>query len=696
MKASETNFLKFLQGTKQFIIPIYQRKYSWTLQQCRQLWNDIVRVAEDEETKGHFVGSIVYIEKGLYQISAVPQLLVIDGQQRITTLTLFLLALGNAIEESGQKHEITKKKIMNYYLVNSEEEGELYYKLLLTHTDKDTLVSLLTDKAMPEEYAQRVYENYHFFVEMIKKSRIDLNKLYQGILKLIIVDISLDRDHDNPQLIFESLNSTGLDLSQADLIRNYVLMSLDPKEQTALYYDYWYPMEKSIGNLNDTTLFDRFMRDYLTIKTGKIPNKNNVYSAFKEYVTHQQRGTIQEIVKDIYRYFQYFVKLVFQTEEDKEINQVLQDINTLKVDVSYPFLLEVYDDYHHQLLSKSEFISVLKLVESYVFRRAICGIPTNSLNKTFATMGKEINKERYLESVLAIFLLKDTYKRFPNNEEFMSALVVKDVYHFRNRNYLLRKLENYHRKEIVDIESYTIEHIMPQNKNLSPEWRQELGVNWEEIHKTYLHTLGNLTLTKYNSELSDRPFREKREIEGGFADSPLRLNKRLRRLEVWNEQEIKERAKELAELALSVWEYPQLPEDVLAKYSNQKKPSEIVTYTIADYAEYLRGDLLSLFEQLRKRICNLDSSVREEFKKLYIAYKVTTNFVDIVPQRNRLKLCLNIPFNEIHDPKGICKDVTHLGKWGNGDVQVSIASVDEMEDVMYLIMQAFEKHRDEM
>lgn len=695
MKASETNFLKFLQGTKQFIIPIYQRKYSWTIQQCRQLWNDIVRAAEDEEVQGHFVGSIVYIEKGLYQISAVPQLLVIDGQQRLTTLSLLLMALARAIEESGKPHDITKKKIMNYYLVNNEEEDDLYYKLLLTKSDKDTYIQLLADKELSDDYSQRIVDNYNFFANAIRKSGIDLNKLYRGISKLIIVDIALDRDHDNPQLIFESLNSTGLDLSQADLIRNYVLMQLEPKEQNELYMDYWYPMEKGFGDLNDSALFDRFMRDYLTVKTGRIPNINRVYSNFKEYVQSQKGRHIKEIVADIYRFSQYFVKLAFQKEKDKEINEVLADINTLKVYVSYPFLLELYDDYENGKLSKGDFIAILKLVESYVFRRAICGVPTNSLNKTFANLSREIDKENYLESVRAAFLLKEGYRRFPNDEEFVRELVIKDVYNFRNRNYLLRKLENHNRKEIIDIESYTIEHIMPQNKNLSPDWRKDLGENWEEIHKTYLHTLGNLTLTRYNSELSDRPFREKRDMEGGFADSPLRLNRGLAKVEVWNKEEIEKRAQSLAKLALEIWEYPQLPEAVLEKYKRSPEDNQGAVYTLADHTENLQGDLLNLFEHLRKRILNLDSSVREEAKKLYIAYKTATNFVDIIPRKTKLQLSLNIPFDEIHDPRGVCRDVTHLGRWGNGDVEVTLSSFDEIDYVMSLIKQAFEKHRDE-
>lgn len=694
MKAVETNLLKFLQGTKQFIIPIYQRKYSWTINQCRQLWNDIVRAAEDEEVKGHFVGSIVYIERGLYQISSVPQLLVIDGQQRMTTLTLFLLALGKAIEESGQTWDITKKKIMNYYLVNNEEDGDLYHKLILTKSDKGTLINLVLDKKLPEEYSVRVMENFNFFLESIKNSGIDLNKLNKGISKLIVVDISLDRDHDNPQLIFESLNSTGLDLSQADLIRNFVLMRLEPKEQTDLYTEYWYPMERSFGNLNDSAIFDRFMRDYLTVKTGKIPNIQDVYSVFKDYVYQQDGQSVHEIVADIYRFSKYFVYLAFQTEKDKGINQVLEDINTLKVDVSYPFLLEIYDDYVQESLPKEDFISILKLVEAYVFRRAICGVPTNSLNKTFATISKEIDKSNYLESTIVAFLNKDSHRRFPKNEEFINELTVKDVYNFRTRNYLLRKLENFNRKEIVDIESYTIEHIMPQNPNLSVEWRQDLGTDWEEIQNTYLHTLGNLTLTRYNSELSDKPFTVKRDMDGGFADSPLRLNRGLGKLSVWNKDEITKRARSLADQAVKVWEYPNISDETLLKYSKKGSGSEIVTYTIADHPE-LQGEMMVLFEELSKRICNLDSSVRMEFKKLYIAFKTTTNFVDIVPQKSKLRLSLNMAFHEIIDPQGICKDVSKLGRWGNGDVEIGVSSIDEVEYTMFLIKQSFENHRDD-
>ncbi|MGG6241773.1 GmrSD restriction endonuclease domain-containing protein [Nodosilinea sp. AN01ver1] len=845
MKATEVNLLKFLKQPNQFVIPIYQRTYSWTLKQCQQLWTDIIRVAQDEDVSGHFVGSIVYIEAGLYQVASVPQLLVIDGQQRLTTISLLLSALGKAIGASAEEDlEITRRKLENYFLFNNEEEGDDRYKLSLTQGDRETFIRLIEERELPKEASKRVLENYQYFESQIRRGGVDLNTLYQGLGKLIIVNISLDRDRDNPQLIFESLNSTGLDLSQADLIRNYVLMGLPTREQEEVYNRYWYPMEETFGGAEQSGQFDRFMRDYLTLKSrvGTIPNIRDVYNSFKAYIDKQSGVPVADIMADVYRYSKYYARLALGQESDPDINRALQDINTLRVEVSYPFLLEVYEDYSQNTLSKEEFIQVLRLVESYVFRRVICGIPTNSMNKTFANLGREIDREHYLESIKLAFVRKDSYKRFPSDQEFRQEFVVKDIYNFRSRSYLLRKLENHQRpKELADPENYTIEHILPQNPRLSEAWRSDLGEQWKEVQAKYLHTIGNLTLTGYNPEYSDRPFQEKRDMACGFKVSPLFLNQGLGQIEKWDETEIKDRAAKLAEWAVQIWTYPdvevatqepdvadilaqifpreedlqaakqyiqevvdqigydkiehilaitgrsdndalsvtlgqwlvlrfrrkaggmealfaldieenqtcegiviekreafsqrwsgdktiylatiswnsqvQLPQDFLeawlsairyayqvfkgwnsSSYMNYHQPAlaqELVAETERSrHAEYLQGEMGELFEALRKRILNLDPSVREEFKKLYIAYKTSTNFVDVVPQRSRLRLSLNMKFDEINDPKGLCRDVTDLGRWGNGDVEIGFDSMAQLNDVMALIQQAFEKHSD--
>ncbi|MEH1935383.1 MAG: DUF262 and DUF1524 domain-containing protein [Nostoc sp.] len=690
MKATETNFLKFLEGKHQFIIPIYQRTYCWTLKQCQQLWNDIVRTGSDEKASGHFIGSVVYIDRGLYHVTSVPQLLVIDGQQRLTTLSLLLAAFGKALEETEAKLETSRRKIESYYLFNKEEEGEEQYKLLLTQSDKDTFIRQIEDCELPATVSPRIKENYQFFENQIRKQEIDLNILYNGIKKLIIVDISLDRYRDDPQLIFESLNSTGLDLSQADMIRNYVLMGLEPKEQEQIYNSYWFPMEQSFDKNASTEQFDRFIRDYLTLKSpvGSIPNIRDVYRSFKVYVQAKKGTSIKDIVEDVYCYSKYFVKMAFEQEADLEIKQVLADINTLKVDVAYPFLLEVYDDYAQNILKREEFISILRMVEAYVFRRAVCGIPTNSMNKNFATISREIDRENYLESLQIALIRKGAYQRFPDDEEFRREFVVKDIYKFRNRNYLFRKLENYQRKELVNIEEYTVEHIIPQNLKLSLEWQADLGEDWKEIQAKYLHTIGNLTLTGYNPELSDRPFIEKRDMQnGGFADSPLRLNQGLRNLKHWNEIEINKRAVLLANNAVKIWSFPAVNLE-----TENLKVNQILR---SHHAETLQGETLKLFEVIRLRILNLDASVREDFKKHYIAYKITTNFVDIVPQKSGLRLSLNLRFDEINDPKGLCKDITNVGHWGNGDVEIKLSSLDQIEDVMFLVRQGFNKYSDD-
>ncbi|QWR77894.1 DUF262 and DUF1524 domain-containing protein [Candidatus Magnetomonas plexicatena] len=688
MKAQAVNLMNYLKGPKQFIIPIYQRTYSWTRKECAQLWDDIIKAGSDDKISGHFIGSVVYIERGIYQVSSIPQLLVIDGQQRLTTLFLLLAAFGRALQSSSESLDVTKKKIDNYFLLNIEEDGELHYKLILTQTDTDTLKCLIDDKELPEQKSVRISENNDFFVERIKSSGITLETIYKGISKLIIVDIALDRSHDNPQLIFESLNSTGLELSQADLIRNYILMRLEPGEQSEIYNKYWYAMEKRFGQTAYITQFDRFMRDYLTLNLGRIPIIGEVYHDFKIHAQTRHNESIKYIVADINHFSKCFVAMALEQEQDKQLLEAFQNLNNLKVDVAYPFLLELYDDYSKNILNKDEFIEIVQLIESYVFRRAICGIPTNSLNKTFATLCKESNKSDYLMSFKAVMALKDSYRRFPIDDEFMRELKTKDLYNFRSRNYWLRKLENHNHKENINTEELTIEHIMPQNKNLPIEWQNELGVNWKQIQEQYIHTLGNLTLTGYNSELSDRPFLEKRDMQGGFADSHLRLNKTLATLEHWNEDEIKNRAESLARLAVQVWTYPAVPDDVLIIYKEKEQPKEHV-YTLADHS-YLTGEILELFNNLRRRILNLDASVKEEILKLYIAYKTETNFVDVVPQKNRLRLSLNMSFNEIDDPKGLCRDITGIGRWGNGDIQVGISSSEQLDDVMYLIKQSFQ------
>lgn len=691
MKATEAKLLEFFKRSPQFVVPIYQRTYSWTEKECRQLWNDIMRAGRDKAIPAHFVGSIVYVEKGIYQVAVQTSLLVIDGQQRLTTVTLLIEALARSLNGAEPLDGFSAKKLRNYYLLNPEEDGELGYKLLLSQTDKESLIALLNQQAAPPDPSIRIDANFRLFSKLIAEAKEDLTTLCMGLAKLMVVDISLDRESDNPQLIFESLNSTGRELSQADLIRNFILMGLEPELQSRLYRQYWRPIEIDFGQEGYAAHFDGFMRHFLTVKTGEIPNVRAVYDEFKKHAQTQSvaEAGVEALMADIRTFAGHYCAMALGKEPDRTLREAFQDLRELKVDVAFPLLLELYSDYALEALSKDELLEAVRLVEAYVFRRAICAIPTNSMNKTFAGFGRSLKKDRYLESIQSSFLLLPSYRRFPSDEEFERDLQHRDLYNFRSRSYWLRRLENHARKERVAVDEYTIEHILPQNENLSPEWKDDLGPEWQRVQQTWLHTLGNLTLTGYNSELSDHPFVSKRDMKGGFADSPLRMNEGLAGLDRWTEETITERARRLAAKAVKVWRAPKLEASILAQYQT----SAVTTggYNISHHPHLEDGPMRELFEAFRHEVLALDPVVTEEFLKLYVAYKAETNFVDVVPQAARLRLSLNMQFAEVNDPRGFCEDVTGRGRWGNGNVSVGLGSADDLAYVMGLVRQSFEK-----
>ncbi|WP_318471996.1 DUF262 and DUF1524 domain-containing protein [Photobacterium leiognathi] len=693
MKATESRLFKFLQKSAQFIIPIYQRHYSWTQNQCEQLLNDIVR-AGTTDLEAHFIGSVVYVERGLYSHSDVPQLLVIDGQQRLTSTTLLIAALVSELSVRGADNTpviegTNAKKLKKYYLCNDAEDGDLYYKLLLTKADDKELRAIIDcDVTHDDDATSRVIQNYQFFKEKLGRlSNDQVSEIYLGLQKLLIVDIALDRERDNPQLIFESLNSTGLDLSQADLIRNFVLMGLEPKQQNVLYERYWFPMESDFGNGEYSWLFNQFMRDYLTLKTNKPPRINDVYEAFKKYVSSSHLD-IEDVVADVRKHAQFYIAFSLEQEKEQKLLEAFQDLNAYKVDVSYPLILELYHDYDSQILTLDEFIECVRLIESYVFRRYVCDIPTNSLNKTFASFARSIRKSSYLESFKAELVSLTSYRRFPSDSELNRCLQHKDMYNVRSRAYWLRRLENFDKKERISVENYTIEHVLPQNKKLSSQWQLALGDDWQSIQEEYVHTIGNLTLTGYNSELSDRFFTEKRDMEGGFASSPLTLNQSLRSHETWNKDSIQARSKLLADKMQTVWRYPSLSAEILEKY--QAQPTEKTAYTLSDHPYIAVGSSKELFQVFSQKVMSLDENVKQEFLKLYVAFKLDTNFVDVVPQASGLRLSLNCKFTEIHDPKKLCRDVTNLGRWGNGDVEYKITELSDIPYAVQLIQQVID------
>lgn len=694
MKAVDANLLTLLKASSQFVVPIYQRVYSWEDAECEQLWQDIVRAGQNDNLGAHFTGSIVYVSKGSATNTAAEPDLIIDGQQRVTTVSLILAALASRLEQlPADQQEVhdgfSPQKIRNRYLLDENEDDERRFKLLLSQQDRDALIAVVQGFPAPEGSTSRVVNNFDFFAKKLSSPDCDLGVVCRGLEKLVVVDVKLERGVDNPQLVFEAMNSTGKKLTQADLIRNFVLMDLAPSEQAALYAQYWRPMELRFSS-GDEAQFDAFMRHYLTIKTGKIPRIWDVYDAFKTFaMSRAQHGeSIESLVLELSEYARRYQRLALGAERDSvALRAAFKEIELIKADVVYPFLLVLYTDYEAGLLTEAEFVELMQFITSYVFRRVVCKIPTNSLNKTFATLANEIRPDRYTESVYAALLKLESYRRFPTDEEFRSALTSSDVYNFRRRSYLLRKLENRGRKEPVSIEEYTIEHILPQNPDLSKPWRDELGEDWKKVQERYLHTLGNLTLTGYNSEYSDHPFQKKRDMPGGFAESPLQLNKGLGQLDTWTETEIIARANRLAEEALQLWPAPVVSPEALAQYRPEPTEDE---YSIHDHPHLLEPTRRELFEKFSTAVLALDPVITRQFLKLYVAFKAETNFVDVIPQKGRMLLVLNIPPEVLNDPRELCRNIAGIGRWGNGDIEVGLDESSDFEYVVGLVRQAFE------
>ncbi len=677
MKADATTLLNFIKDNQknQLVIPIYQRLYSWEKEQCKQLWDDIIKIGGNDKMDGHFIGSILYVLDGITHSNNI--LLIIDGQQRLTTITLLLTALRDHWSDRC-------KEIEDHYLINSDKDGDKKFRLILSESDKDTPLSLIDkDRRKPSEPSSKIVENFKLFEEWVSKNTNQLETIFKGLEKLMIVYIALKKEKYDPQLIFESMNSKGMELAQTDLIRNYILMGLEPEKQETFYKKYWRAIEEDFKQ--NETLFNQFVRHYLTIKT-KIPNINKVYEAFKRY--QQERGIETEaLLQDLQKYCGYFCQIAFKKEADKDLNKALGFLVDLERDVIYPLLLELYSDYSDGVLSKDDFIPIIVLIESYLCRRAVCGLGANSLNKVFPSFAKHIQKDQYFKSLKAHFGSLTEKQRFPNNDEFKKLFITIDFYRFRKNRYFFERLEIFDTEEPVNTKGLTIEHIIPQK--LTEEWERDLGENFQAIHDKYLNTIGNLTLTGYNHEYSNKSFQEKQGMEKGFKDSPLRLNQSLRDLESFGEEEIKKRANDLADLALKIWTYPKLDAETLEKYKPKKDKKEKEVYDLNSYK--FGSHSRELFDILSKEIKALDERITESFMKAYIAYKFKTNFVDIVVQTKDLKLYLNMKFNELQDEKNLASDATNKHHNGNGDIEIKLETKENIPYCLGLIKQALEK-----
>ena len=575
MEAHNASLLDLLSTNNRRIIPVFQRVYSWTIRECERLWTDVVRAGSTKTLKSHFTGSIVYVASGQGTATSRKPHLVIDGQQRLTTVMLLLAALADHLESLPESEQqpvegFAPHMIRNDYLRNANQEGDKVYKLLLSKSDKDALNAIVDGRELLADDDSRITVNFQWFKSKLAEPETNLVEVCLGLMKLVIVDVELTRGEDDPQLVFETMNSTGKALSQADLIRNFVLMDLPPESQNSLYENYWLPMEQRFAGDNEPK-FDVFVRHYLTLKTGSIPRESAIYEAFRTYASEREPlgYSRHELIEDLSQHSLWYSAIALGRESTPRLAAGFSDIEKLQATVVYPFLLKVYGDYSRGHVSETDFLKVLGTLTSYLFRRAACEIPPNTHRTTFATLGRAIDPNNYLESLQARLLSLPWRYRFPSDEEYFQKIQTIDFYSFGRRSYFFRKLENFGRKEEVITGGYTVEHIMPQNENLSLEWQTDLGPDWQRVHDECLHVLGNLTLTGYNSEYSDLPFARKRDMENGFKYSPLRLNRGLGELEVWNESEIISRGQRLAEQALDIWPFPEINPDKVEQYASR-------------------------------------------------------------------------------------------------------------------------------
>lgn len=589
MNGNAQKLIKYLDGaSKRFIIPVYQRNYDWKMEHCKQLYDDLVKIIR-QNRKSHFFGSIVSVQS---ESGTMEEFLIIDGQQRLTTISLLLLAIYHLLSSGkmvSRDHQLTDK-ILKKYLIDEYEPEEKRIKLKPIKNDQKAF-GILFDQ--DEEYIpdSNLTINYRYFYDRIQHGELDIDELFDAICKLEIINISLNHE-DNPQLIFESLNSTGLNLSEGDKIRNYILMGLPNDQQTKFYEKYW-------NRIESYTDYDvsSFVRDYLSIKQQSTPNMNSVYPTFKKYVEDAEVADIEPLLKDLLEYAKRYAFLIKGGHSDERLNSCIYRLNRLSTSVTRPFLLEVIRLSESGALTADELIEVFHFTESYLFRRAICDLPTNALNKIFLLLHREIirfdgDESHYVEKFKYALLSKSERTRFPSDEEFAECMSTRNIYGMnpKNKLYLFERLENSETSETKDVwghldrGEYSIEHIMPQH--LTAAWIVSLGDNYEAIHTNWLHRLANLTLTAYNSRYSNSPFAAKRDMPHGFKDSGLRINQWVGRKEQWGLPELEERDQLLKNVVIGIWPYP------TSNYHPQKKQMDAIAL---DEDVILTGRVLSKY-----------------------------------------------------------------------------------------------------
>ena len=603
MQVQQLPIYQFLEGTgKSFAIPVYQRDYAWTRINCQKLWDDLVDLNNNTRSD-HFLGTLVTIGSGFEEYT------IIDGQQRLTTVSIMLIALHKFLktkEIKNNEENILIEQLLDFLVNKYSPEKDKRIRLKPNKQDKEHFENLFENPNSLNANSN-IVTNYNFFFDKISSEVLTPQQLFEAFRRLKIVLIDLVRGQDDPQLIFESLNSTGVDLTAGDLIRNYILMDLEPLEQEQMYKKYWVEIEKLTGDIAE------FVRNYLIFKLRIWVKKDDVYSVFKKLSTDNFYKNKEGILKDLLYFAGIYSWLTqIQNHPNSAINKELLKINKIEFTVCYPYLLDVFNELDSKNITDEIVKDILLIIESYAFRKILVDNTTQGLNKLFISLARDIKKEeswkeQYINILSYILLEKRVSQRFPNNEEFESALINKEIYRLqsKNRNFLLESLENFNSAYPISLDELTVEHIMPQT--LTKDWKNKLGENWQEIHNKYLHTLGNLSLTAKNTELTNSSFEDKQQID--FQVSRLKLNYKLEGLTTWNEEKILERAKDLVKNAKDIWPYPKttyskpIPEEQLFDLTSEdsfsrSKPSHLY------FEEDEKGIELKTWRDLLTKTCN--------------------------------------------------------------------------------------------
>ncbi len=696
MQALNTTFQQIIFGPKQFLIPVFQRDYKWREEHWQKLWEDILGAS----IAGHFAGSIVHAPDTAF--SAIPTYLVIDGQQRLATLTVLCAAMRDHINEVGQQDNgvgPTAAQIEEYCLKNSLETGDRRYKLSLRRTDNEVLRSVLDGHPMSNADGAEgslIDEAYWHFRERLNEYSVDLGQVYRGVMGLRLVEMTLDRNIDNPQSIFESMNSTGVDLSEGDLVRNYLLMGLEEAEQTRLYERYWQKIE-TLFRTHDSAL-DSFIRDYIALKRGdtKQARADQIYVEFKWFKQSESSPLdLEELLSEMLRFANYYASFRgFQSNHSSRISDQLANVRH-HGDTTAVLVMHLFHCHDQGAMEEGDLIEALSTIESYLMRRAVAGSQTRGYWGIFATLSKQVEDYAPLDSLKFALTRQRGGQSFPSDSDFRWSLEQRELYRMRACWHLLSRLENHGSREPSPTGTYSIEHIMPQNENLSEEWQTMLGDNWQDIHGRWLHRLGNLTLTAYNSRYSDRPFEQKKTISGGFNESAVRLNSYVRQQESWGEDTMRWRGQLLADRALEIWKYPQPSREYVDARHDRRVRQRADTTDVQNISMTERAR--NLFDPLHDKIAGIDDGIQAVQERNSICYYTSESqfFLELLPQKYNLRLLLDVEVSEIDAPAWLTRDANDWKYIPNSSFNHSYGVVVDMwqtnwtDEVMGVVRQAY-------